>query len=251
MTDNNRYPEPWPDNEAVRATWPERVIELGRAWHGLEQPTRRDRVLSELWLLLNAAIARYLRFHSRRYGYGSLEDLQDIASEKSLELLRRIDSRMWDPAEASPGQLCSFISTLARNGLIDHMRVIGSKRVDEVEAAERGRILPGTSLRPRDERTDAGSDRDQFIGAIRDCAHLLKPRTRTIWFLRVLLEMPSKDIAHHPEVNMKSSAVDMTLSRCRTVIRQCMEEKGFGADDIPPGTLAALWEQFRHEVDTE
>ena len=249
MTRNHPYSGPEPDEATVRASWPERIIELGTAWPQAEDTVERDRILSEMWLLLNAAITRYLRFHSRRYGYGAQEDLQDIASEKSLELLRRIDNRMWDPTDASPGQLCSFISTLARNGLIDHMRVIGSKRADEVEAVDSGRILPGTALRPRDESTDAGADRDRFVEAISECAGLLKARTRMIWFLRVLLEMPSKDIAHHPGVNMKSAAVDMALSRCRTVIRQCMEEKGFKADDVPSGSFAALWEAFRHEVE--
>jgi hypothetical protein len=43
----------------------------------------------------------------------------------------------------------------------------------------------------------------------------------------------------------------MALSRGRTVIRECMAEKGFQADDIPPGAFTALWEAFRHEVETE
>ena len=83
MTDNDQYAAPWPDGETVLASWPERVIELGRAWPGLEQPSHRDRVLSELWLLLNAAITRYLRFHSRRYTYGAPE--VRVALNRSLK----------------------------------------------------------------------------------------------------------------------------------------------------------------------
>jgi DNA-directed RNA polymerase specialized sigma24 family protein len=237
------------EEPAPQATWPERVIELGSQWHQVDKPSARDRILSEMWMLLNAAISRYLRVHRKRYEYGATEDLQDIASDKSLELLRKIDNHTWDPTDASPGQLCSFLSTLARNGLIDHMRVIGSKRQDEVEAVDAGKVLRGTAMQPRHERADAGVDRDRFVEAVGNCAALLRERTRTIWFLRVLLDMPSKDIAHHPGINMKSAAVDMALSRCRTVIRQCMEEKGFKIDDVPPGAFSVLWEAFRHEVE--
>lgn len=233
---------------AVDAQWPERVVELAAAWHAQPDPARRERLLGEMWLLLNAAIRRYLRLHGHRYGTARPEDLEDIASDKSLDLLRRIDSEQWNPATVKPGQLCAFISTLARNGLIDHYRVHGSKRREQVDAADSAGAAAPTVLRPRVERTEYRAERARFVSAIGDCAALLSKRSRTIWFLRVLLDLPSRQIAHHPEVNMKPSAVDMALSRTRTVIRNCMSEKGFEPDDTPPGVFSALWEAFRAEL---
>lgn len=244
---NNPSPAPVPDG-ADTATWPERVIALAHQWQADQSPAAREPILSELWLLLNAAILKYLRIHGRRYTSASHEDIQDLASDKTLDLLRRLDHQQWDPTQAGPGQLCSFISTLARNGLIDHLRVVGSKRAQEMETADREAVSP-TVMKPREEAPEAGFQRERFAEAVGDCAGLLNERTRKIWFMRVLLDMPSKEIAHHPGVNMKPSAVDMALSRCRGLIRDCMQEKGFEAEDMPPGVFTTLWETFRGEIE--
>lgn len=244
---NDPTPALSPDG-AETATWPERVISLARQWLANEAPAVREPLLSEMWLLLNAAILKYLRIHARRYVSASHEDIQDLASDKTLDLLRRLDQHLWDPTQAGPGQLCSFISTLARNGLIDHLRVVGSKRVQEMETADTA-LVSETVLKPRKESPDAGVHRERFAEAVGDCAGLLNERTRKIWFLRVLLDMPSKEIAHHPGVNMKASAVDMALSRSRGVIRDCMNEKGFEAEDMPSGVFTTLWETFRGEIE--
>lgn len=233
---------------AATATWPERVIELCGDFLGDESAVARERVVGELWLLLHAAIMKYLRIHGRRFSSASAEDLQDIASDKTLDLLRRLDHQLWDPTGAGPGQLCSFVSTLARNGLIDHLRVEGSKRREEVETADTAAVSP-TVLKPRHEEPDARIRRERFTEAIGECSELLKSRTRKIWFMRVLLDMPSKEIAHHPGINMKPAAVDMALSRCRNVIRDCMDEKGFEPEDMPPGVFTTIWEQFRDEIE--
>ena len=223
--------------------WPERVIELGRSW--MTEPRARGESLARLWLLLNAALRKYLRIHAGRYGAVDWEDLQDIASEKSLEIIRKLDHGQWDPTASKPAQLCSFISTLARNGLVDHLRVIESKRhggVGRAAGAER------VAREYQEASGDVAVDRDRFTQALRDCVSQLKPKTRTIWFLRVLLEMPSKKIAHHPEVGLNSAAVDVTLARCRNKVRKCMQAKGFDPHDMPPGTFTTLWEAFRYTL---
>ena len=235
---------------AATATWPERVIELCRDFPGRESAVARERIVGELWVLLHAAIMKYLRIHGRRFASASAEDLQDIASDKALDLLRRLDHQLWDPTGAGPGQLCSFVSTLARNGLIDHLRVEGSKRREEVETADTAAVSP-TVLKPRHEAPDARIRRERFAEALGACAELLKARTRKIWFMRVLLDMPSKEIAHHPGINMRPAAVDMALSRCRNVIRDCMNEKEFEPEDMPPGVFTTIWEQFRDEIEAE
>ena len=234
----------------VPSGWPERVIELGVVWKGVRDRKVRDRALSELWLLLNAALVKYLRVHRERHGRIDEEDIRDIASEKSLELLRKLDQKQWDPTSSKPAQLCSFISTLARNGLIDHLRAVESKRPRGFELMDDVDSLPGSVSSPRsgDDAVDLGVDRLQFAEALRECALQLKPRTRTVWFLRVFLEMPSKRIATHPSVEMSPAAVDVALARCRDTIRECMIKKDFRPEDMPPGTFTVLWEAFQNEL---
>lgn len=234
-------------------SWPERIIELGATWKSARTDTTRDRIRSELWLLLNTALIRYLYVHNHRYGRIDTEDIRDVASEKSLELLRKFDHEQWDPTRSEPAQLCRFISTLARNGLIDHLRVIESKRARRPDGMDESDALNNTPL-PRsapDAQVDIGTDRQQFATALKECALELSPRARFAWFLRVFLDMPSKQIAAHPSVQMSPAAVDTTLARCRSLIRECMSKKDFGPEDIPPGTFTVLWEIFQEQLGLE
>jgi hypothetical protein len=57
-----------------------------------------------------------------------------------------------------------------------------------------------------------------------------------------MLEMSSNDIGRHPAVQMRATAVDMALSRARLSIRRAMKKRGFSPHEIPPGTLATLWD---------
>ena len=228
----------------LTAHWPERIIELGTRWAAEAGPVR-EQVLGETWELLNTALLRYLRVYGRRYDYGFEEDFRDIAAQKSLDLLNRIHSRNWNPRENSPGQLCRFVSTLARNGLVDHLRVVGSRRAYDSRTPEDTVAAPG--LR-RVEQPDERVHRTAFVEAMRECIHRLRPRARAIWFLRVMLDMPTRKIAGHPAVHMKAGTVDVTLLRCRNELRHCMEAKGFRAADIPRGTLAQLWQTFEADI---
>lgn len=240
--DHDRHVE---DAGAISAYWPERIIELSKEWSANPQASR-EKLLGEMWQLLNMALVRYLRVHRKRYEYGDDDDLRDIASQKSLELLNKLDKRVWSPAEGSAAQLCAFVSTLARNGLIDHLRVIGSKRPRE------GGSLHDTAWNPvqtpGSADPDSGADRRDFVIAIKNCTEQMQPRVRTVWFLRVLLGMPAKEIARHPAVRMKPGTIDVTLSRCRDAVKACMHKKGYRPDDMPAGTFVTLWETFEGDV---
>ena len=75
----------------------------------------------------------------------------------------------------------------------------------------------------------------------------LSRRSQVIWFFRVFYEMPSKDIAVHPEVCMSVNHVDVDLRRSRHAIQDCMRRRGFETHEMPTGTFAELWEAFRLE----
>jgi DNA-directed RNA polymerase specialized sigma24 family protein len=89
----------------------------------------------------------------------------------------------------------------------------------------------------------------EFVRAFEACAKKLTSRDRTVWFFRVFYEMPSRQIAAHPEVDVSIQNVDVILLRCRRKIRACMHAKGHDSSDLPPGTFEALWKVFRMKVD--
>jgi DNA-directed RNA polymerase specialized sigma24 family protein len=91
--------------------------------------------------------------------------------------------------------------------------------------------------------------RRQFAEALRDCVETLPAKARVGWFLRIMLNMSSREIARHPGVRMNVAAVDMMLSRTRKTVRERMREKGFEPQDIPSGTLSLLWQSVRSELE--
>lgn len=226
------------------AAWPERVLALGARWVARRRSEEGKQDLEEMWLLIQGALMMYLR---RQQGPGARLDpveLEDIASAKSLELLQRFLSGQWDPTSHHPSQLCAFIATLARNGLIDHGR------------------LRARQARPRDpqdllefpqDTASSGSPASavecrRFVEALTDCADRLSPRARRIWFFRVFYDMPSKQIAGHPDVGMAASAVDVMLARCRRKLSDCMKRKGYDTAEAPVGAFTVLWNGLREQV---
>ncbi len=165
--------------------------------------------------------------------------VHDIASEKAIDLLARLDKGAWDPGRWSPAQLAGLLSRIARNGVVDHIRSLRRlSDLDPLPCLERG------SAQARSETADNGLERRLFAAALRECAGTLQRRARAVWLLRVFLEMPSAEIARHPGVRMRAPAVDMMLMRCRRIIGQCMRGKGFEPKDIPPGAFAVVWKAF-------
>ncbi len=217
--------------------WPEDLKRLVRGFAGPE----RARARGEFWLLLNLALAQRLRILSGRYYRIDSESLRDLAAEKALELVDKLDRGQWNPLESHAGELVSFLSTVARNALVDELRRTKRTKLDPAGMIETAPEGDGWN---RDAACH-GVEREEFVSQLVACAARLSAPHRIIWLLRVLHEMPSKTIAEHPEVLLKSSHVDVILSRCRDQIRQCMRARGLDAHELPPGTFAELWRRFR------
>ena len=221
--------------------WPEKLLDLCRDLRETTSNDRRNRVLGELWVLAFAAVSRYARYHAQS-GIIDPEDLKDIAAEKAMAFLQHAGEPAWSNGSTHPGQVCSYFSTLAHNGLMDHFR--SRRRWVPPAVAENVRDIKSVTPHP-----EAVVARRQFVEALNDCVGELPTKARAGWFLRVLLNMSTSDIAHHPSVQMKVPAVDMMLSRARKSVRDRMREKGFEPQDIPPGTLTSLWLSVRVELE--
>jgi len=215
--------------------WSERTLALCRDWKTASSDEARNRILSELWVLINAMLARYVRFHCRTLGMVDAEEVRDIASEKAMAFVHNLRSGHRDAAVLHAAQMSAYVSVLARNGLVDVLRKNGRRN-----GGAQGAAAPAVA--PPSDDAELNVRHEQFVCAIRDCVSALAPRARTAWFLRAYLDMPSREIASHPDVRMTVTAVDMMLSRTRRALRQCMNNKGLNADDAPPGAFVALWE---------
>ena len=226
------------------ARWPEHVRTLAVRFRRETDPAARRLALEELWPVLLAVMTRLVRFHSARWGGMDPDAAHDVAAEKVLDLLSCLDQNEWRPETYDCRQLGAFLSTTARNGVIDDLRMRG--RVRPLDSpGEETRPAPGTA---ETETAETALLRRQFVAALHECAGRLHPRARTAWFLRVFLDLPSKEIGRHPRVGLPPTAVDMALLRARRAIRACMRRRGFAPDDMPPGTFALLWDRFREDL---
>jgi RNA polymerase sigma factor (sigma-70 family) len=188
-------------------------------------------------------LLRYLRLHGGRLGWVSEEDREDIAAQKSLELLGQIDSTRWQPNSLDREAIQGYLSTVARNGLVDRLRERGRQGVMAAPEEAEGSFPDRDGA--RQIAPDAPVACEEFAGALRECLDRLRPRAKRVWFLRVFFELASKEIAAHPEVRIRTTHVDVELARARASIRSCMQQKGFQSQDLPAGTFATLWESLR------
>jgi RNA polymerase sigma factor (sigma-70 family) len=226
--------------------WPIRVGHLCVELRSATSEVARNALQGELWVLLHLALHRYLAAHSTKVGRFSREDLEDVAAQKSLELLRSAECGSWEPSDRTPGEIAAYLSSVARNGLVDHARrVLKSGPLARNEHGELEAAADLDTFESRAEGPEAHVERDEFVRALKECTEVLNPKSRTIWFFRVFHDMASKEIAVHPEVGLKSSHVDVVLQRCRDTIRDCMKRKGHTTAALPPGTFVELWKCFR------
>src|SRR6185436_11163303 len=105
--------------------WSERTLSLCREWQAADTDEARNRILSELWVLINAVLARYLRIHSRSLGKVDTEEVRDIASEKAMAFVHNLRSGNRDAYVLHAEQMSAYVSVLARNGLLDALRKSG------------------------------------------------------------------------------------------------------------------------------
>lgn len=217
--------------------WPERMLTLAAALPNVGRPGAR----AEFWELLNLSLLQRLRLQAKHYPGIPSDRLEDLAAEKALELVQRLDCGGWKPLDASAGELVNFISTVARNALVDELR-----RERRAAGAPPGQVQRMAEERGRiNQAPDLELEREKFVERLVACADGLKAEHRTIWLFRVLYELPSKVIAAHPEVRLKASHVDVILGRCRAQILACMTAHGHAAGELPAGTFAALWARYR------
>jgi len=237
------------EKDNIEPRWPTRLQQLCQLLQTTGDASEKDEARSEAWLLLNSSIFRYLCHQAPRMGSLDRADLEDIAAQKSLDLLQKSEQAEWDLAGRSPAEIAGFLATVARNGLLDMLR--RTTRQIQPDPDENpdwmNRNQSGFKANGGANQPSLRLERREFVEALRDCAADLQPRSRMIWFFRVFLEMASKEISTHPEVGIKSSHVDVILQRARESIRECMEQKGFQPHDMPPGTFIELWRVFRDE----
>lgn len=229
--------------------WPARLKDLCLALGSARDGPEREDARGEIWLLLNSSILQYLQFHTARLGKASREDREDIAAQKALGLMSRLEEGLWDVSDRTPSEITGFLSKVARNGLVDLLRETG-RRVEPKEDDRPEWDVGGSSQESTVNRADSPDiqvERKEFASELRRCAEQLSPRSRLVWFFRVFLEMSTKEIAAHPEVGLKTGHVDVLMQRARDAIRDCMHRKGYEPHDMPPGTFVELWRAFRLE----
>lgn len=219
--------------------WPGRLQELAVQDQGsAAQPSgARD----EMWLLVHMAVFYYLRSHSRRLGGFLEEDLHDLATEKSLDLLHRIRTGKWNLEGLEPLMIVAYFSKVARNCLIDQQRkykseqsmLVDAWRFNTQEAHRRPAPTPLDRLQHK-----------EFAEQLRRCAETLEPRSRLIWLLRVFGGRSTEQIAGNSRVNLQAGHVNVLLHRARGQIRTCMTTKGFDTSTIPAGCFAEMLRSF-------
>ncbi|MFN8549353.1 MAG: sigma-70 family RNA polymerase sigma factor [Candidatus Eisenbacteria bacterium] len=207
-------------------------------------------------MLLHTALVRYARLHSMRSSPVSKEDLEDLASTKSLDLLSRTESGMWNTKDRSGPEIAGYLSTVAKNGLLDllHQRRRFEQRPESNASEDSAGDRHAAPFREHPSSTEApgiAHERAAFAQALIGCVGSLQDRARKIWMLRVFFDLPSKEIAEHPEVRLKASHVDVLLQRTRQTVRECMLSKGFEPSEMPPGSFAEVWQHLYGQSNDE
>jgi len=222
--------------------WPLEVARLQAALRDCQPGSTRDELRGELWRLLFEALSRQLRLQSRTARYVQAADVEDIASEKALEILARAESGAWDSSGRSPAEISGYISSAARYGWIDYVqRASREVRVQEddgeVHEYPTGNSSPaGAAVAPADRAESL-----ELASAVRDCASALPERDRRIWFYRAFYDMSSREIAQHPLVRLRAAHVDVLVQRARVALRDCLRAKGHDDGEAPAGAFVELW----------
>jgi RNA polymerase sigma factor (sigma-70 family) len=194
-------------------------------------------------VILWASLDHYLGLLSRQLGRITPETRADLVAEKTSDLAVKIEGGEWTP-ERESSRVAGYVQATARNALVDHLRRYGAvaDRSDEEEGDEN----PLVEL-VADARSSpwSGVRAEEFVTGLVGCLEPLTPRERRIWELRVLHELPTKEIAAYPGVRSSVTNVDVTLYRLRRRVRACMGSKGLDTQVLPPGTWARLWIRLR------
>ena len=210
------------------------------------RPSCREAARAEAWLLLNTALLRYLHPSNRRGANLSREDREDVAAEKSLDLLARAESGTWCIDGRSPAEIAAFVAKAGWHGAVDHNRREAKWVWSREDREGETEALPVPDAERRGPPSPAARvEQREFALALKECATHLQPRARRAWFFRVFYDLSTKEIAAHPEIALQPAHVDVLLQRCRESARECMHNKGYESADMSQGTFAELWKAFR------
>src|SRR5262249_45355455 len=97
--------------------WPVRLITLCRAV-GTTTAFAGSGDRNDLWVLLRDCLLAAISAEACRFRGVTREDVQDLASNKALELLRRAEQGEWDPTGRSSGEVVLYIRSTARRALM-------------------------------------------------------------------------------------------------------------------------------------
>ncbi len=224
----------FPPSASVR--WPLQLADAV-ATARAARPAQRLKTRPRLWALLHAGLFASLRAQAGRVTAVSREDLEDLASQKALELLLRAEEGAWDPGGRAEHEIAGYIARVARHALVDLARRRGREcpppEDDESWAVA---IAAHTGERAGPEEEFAARE---FVRELRGCLETLAPRARHAWFRRVWLERPSREIAVRLGVN--AAHVDVIVQRARAALRGCMEKKQQPEPQFRPGAFVDLW----------
>lgn len=234
-TPANESPSAGSATQRAAGRWASRLADLGRTVAGTDVPD--GTAVCDLWQILTTALAQYLAFHSRRYGRIRNDDRLDIVSQKALEILRSIENGKWKPYERSDSEIRGYLASVARNGLLDQLR--RDRRHEALENTDA--TIADLDTTGRTESTANAVGRREFVTAAVECVGKLAPRSRNAWMLRVFADMPSREIAVHPNIDCRPAHVDVILQRARAALRECLTAAGVDHRHLVPGTFAALW----------
>jgi len=218
------------------ARWPRQLVEAAIALRQAPAP-RRECARAALWPVLHAALFAALRSQSGRIAAVSREDLEDLASQKALELLLRTEEGAWNPEGRADHEVAGYVARVARHALVDLARRRGREcpEPDDPDAWAGARAdRSDVPARPEDQLAAR-----EFACALRACVETLAPRARAAWFRRVFLERPSREIG--ARLGLTPAHVDVVVQRARVALRTCMEAKGHAGADPRCGAFAEVW----------
>ncbi len=226
--------------------WPARVAEaiprLRRA-----TPPQRDGARSELWPLLHAGLFAALRAQAGRIAPVRSEDLEDLASQKALELLLQAEEGQWDPQGRAEHEISGYVARVARHALVDLARRRGRECPGPEDVNAWTSALSGEGSEPA--RPEDRLAAREFASALRECVAGLAPRSRRAWFRRVFLERPSREIA--ARLSVSAAHVDVIVQRARAALRECMNGKGHPDAELRPGAFVEIWAFLAESAATE
>lgn len=192
-------------------------------------------------MLLRDALMSFLRARAGSVRAANVDDLEDLASTKALELLVRAESGQWSPEGRHEGEVAAYVAAVAKHALLRWAEQRQRQPLALVTDADAGlprRTPPAPSGPPSDGAVEAR----EFVEALQACVGHLKPRSRRVWFFRAFYDMGSREIASHPDVGLNAAHVDVLVNRVRDALKTCLAARGLQPRDYPLGAFSALWE---------